>query len=138
MKIVIDIDEYIIERANKNLPMYASIVDVIATAIANGTPLPEDGHEIDITYICDGKKCPECSIQCRHTTDISHAKNFKPVMSTDGETILSYEEDGYFDKLTKVLTKEILAKATLQFNQPTHEEYTERCNHTQSEGAYDE
>lgn len=28
--------------------------------------------------------------------------------------------------------------APVQFNQPTHEGYTERCNHTQSEGAYDE
>lgn len=46
----------------------------------------------NVTYICDGKKCPECSTQCRHTTDISHAKNFKPVMSIDGETILGYEE----------------------------------------------
>ena len=28
--------------------------------------------------------------------------------------------------------------APVQFNQPTHEKYTERCNHVQSEGAYDE
>lgn len=49
-------------------------------------------HEIDVTYICDGKKCPECSKLCNHTTDISHAKNFKPVMSIDGNTILTYEE----------------------------------------------
>lgn len=49
-------------------------------------------HEIGVTYICDGKKCQECSKLCKHTTDISHAKNFKPVMSIDGKTILNYEE----------------------------------------------
>jgi len=49
-------------------------------------------HEIDVTYICDGKKCPECSKLCERTTDISHAKNFKPVMFIDGKTILNYEE----------------------------------------------
>lgn len=41
MQIVIDIDEYIIERANMNLPMYPSIVDIITKAIANGTLIPE-------------------------------------------------------------------------------------------------
>lgn len=49
-------------------------------------------HEIDVTYICDGKKCPECSKPCNHTTDISHAINFEPVMFIDGKTILNYEE----------------------------------------------
>ena len=49
-------------------------------------------HELDVTYICDGKKCPECSKLCNHTTDISHAVNFEPVMFIDGKTILNYEE----------------------------------------------
>lgn len=49
-------------------------------------------HEIDVIYICDGKKCPECSKLCNHTTDFSHAVNFEPVMSIDGKTILYYEE----------------------------------------------
>ena len=42
MQIVIDIDEYIFERATKNLPMYPTIVDVITNAIKEGTPLPKN------------------------------------------------------------------------------------------------
>ena len=49
-------------------------------------------HEIDVTYICDGKKCPECSKLCNHTTDISHAANFEPVTFIDGKTVTNYEE----------------------------------------------
>ncbi len=30
-----------------------------------------------ILYICDGIKCAECHEYCKHTTDISHAKNFE-------------------------------------------------------------
>lgn len=29
-----------------------------------------------ILYICDGEACTACSEFCRHTSDISHAKNF--------------------------------------------------------------
>ena len=50
-------------------------------------------HEKDVTYICDGKKCPECSKLCNHTTDISHAINFEPGMSIDEKTVLNY---GFF------------------------------------------
>lgn len=42
MKIMIDIDEYIFERATKNLPLYPTIVDNISNAIKNGTPLPKE------------------------------------------------------------------------------------------------
>lgn len=31
----------------------------------------------EILYLCDRRACPECSPECRHTTDISHAKNFE-------------------------------------------------------------
>lgn len=33
--------------------------------------------KVDIFYICDRKACVNCSPECFHTTDISHAKNFK-------------------------------------------------------------
>lgn len=49
-------------------------------------------HEIDVTYICDRKKCPECSKLCNHTTDISHAVNFEPVSFNDEKTVTNYEE----------------------------------------------
>ena len=32
---------------------------------------------VDVLYLCDRKKCPNCSYpQCKHTFDIKHAKNF--------------------------------------------------------------
>ena len=39
--------------------------------------LPTEGRT-DILYLCDGKRCGETcqSSECKHTTDISHAKNF--------------------------------------------------------------
>lgn len=37
----------------------------------------------DIYYICDRKKCPKCSPNCKHTSDISHAANFKHVLNGD-------------------------------------------------------
>lgn len=35
-----------------------------------------NGTELCIRYNCDGQKCKKCSNECRHTTDITHAKNF--------------------------------------------------------------
>lgn len=29
-----------------------------------------------VLYLCDGKQCKKCSNECKHTTDIGHAKNF--------------------------------------------------------------
>lgn len=46
----------------------------------------------NVTYICDKKKCPECSKLCNHTTDISHAINFEPVAFNDEKTVTTYEE----------------------------------------------
>ena len=34
------------------------------------------GH-IKIYYICDRKQCKECSKECKYTSDIKHAVNFK-------------------------------------------------------------
>lgn len=33
-------------------------------------------RENKIMFICDRKKCVMCNEECKHTTDISHAKNF--------------------------------------------------------------
>ncbi len=32
-----------------------------------------------ILYICDRRKCNNCSMECTHTTDIEHAVNFKNI-----------------------------------------------------------
>lgn len=35
-----------------------------------------DRKEIDVLYICDGKKCDNCSKECFYTSDIRHAASF--------------------------------------------------------------
>lgn len=35
-------------------------------------------RKADVLYLCDQKACKECNPgQCRHTTDINHAVNFR-------------------------------------------------------------
>ena len=36
-----------------------------------------------IAYLCDRQKCPRCSPECMHTTDIRHAYLFKLQDGTD-------------------------------------------------------
>lgn len=40
-----------------------------------------------VVFECDGKRCRECMGECRHTTDVRHAKNFKRV------------EAGYYEEI---------------------------------------
>lgn len=40
-------------------------------------------------YLCDGRACKHCSSECRHTTDITHAKNFE--LGIDGVTMVEQE-----------------------------------------------
>lgn len=50
-----------------------------------------------IFYICDRKKCKRCNSECKHTSDIIHAANFKPlVIETDGQNISATND--YFEK----------------------------------------
>ena len=37
-------------------------------------------------YLCDRRACKHCSPECRHTTDIAHAKNFE--LGIDGVTMV--------------------------------------------------
>ena len=37
-------------------------------------------------YLCDRRACNHCSPECRHTTDITHAKNFE--LGIDGVTMV--------------------------------------------------
>lgn len=54
MQILIEIDEYIVERVIKNIPMYPGIVDMITNAIKTGTPLPKNhGRLIDADELMD-------------------------------------------------------------------------------------
>ena len=32
---------------------------------------------MSVLYLCDGKRCAFCSEECKHTSQIEHAVNFK-------------------------------------------------------------
>jgi hypothetical protein len=42
-----------------------------------------------VVFECDQKQCRECMGECRHTTDVRHAKNFKRV------------EPGYYEEIAR-------------------------------------
>ena len=45
--------------------------------------------EEKVFYLCDRRACERCSPNCKHTTDIRHAANFR--VKTDGSI---WEDDG--------------------------------------------
>lgn len=46
----------------------------------------------DVFYLCDRRKCHKCSYpECKHTQDITHAKNF----TVTGIDSVYFEEDDY-------------------------------------------
>ena len=50
-----------------------------------------------IFYICDRKKCEHCISECKHTSDVIHAANFKSVdVVADGQNIGATND--YFEK----------------------------------------
>lgn len=54
--------------------------------------------EFKVIYLCDRKQCKQCSYpNCKHTTDIKHAKNFN----------IEYLTENYFEKENEDLTNEI-------------------------------
>lgn len=54
---------------------------------------------VHVLYLCDQKQCKNCSYpECRHTTDVAHAKNFHYVMDM-GEEGLMFEENGGYEEL---------------------------------------
>ena len=51
---------------------------------------------MDVLYICNRKKCPNCSDECKHTKDVRYAKNFELVegKASNGENyIYAVEKD---------------------------------------------
>ena len=65
--------------------------------------------KIDVFYICDRKACANCSPECFHTTDISHAKNFtKDTYKTKIKGKVKEIDVGYFEEELK--TDETQAK----------------------------
>ena len=83
-------------------------------------------------------ECEECAKEHRQLAEwLRELKEYR-----DKETVKITEiyTQGYYDGYDDGYDKghgEIKADA-ISFNEPTHEGYAERCNHTQNEGAYDE
>ena len=45
---------------------------------------------MNVLYVCDRRACDQCSHECNHTTDISHAKNFE--LGFDAKTYVEIEK----------------------------------------------
>ena len=54
--------------------------------------------ETRILYLCDGQGCPGCEEgtnidnNCKHTTDIAHAKNFEAMLNEETGEVVGYYE----------------------------------------------
>ena len=47
-----------------------------------------------ILYVCDQKKCENCKYpECKYTTDIQHAKNFKCVLNVENQRVWHEEHE---------------------------------------------
>lgn len=56
----------------------------------------KDPTEVQIAYICDRQQCGNCSYPlCSHTTDITHAVNFKNM--ANGTDFMYMENDCTFE-----------------------------------------
>lgn len=65
-----------------------------------GEPTVEDDPrppKATVFYLCDGMACKECNGECRHTSNIAHAKNFTNAL--DGRKVNdAHGAAGYFEK----------------------------------------
>ena len=50
-----------------------------------------------IFYICDRKKCERCNVECKYTSDVTHAAHFESIdRVADGQNIGATND--YFEK----------------------------------------
>ena len=99
MRLVIDIpdEDYNVILANANLYKEKNWgAAEVWDAIVGGVPFEPDR----VLYLCDGHGCPGCEAgtnpdhECKHTTDIAHAKNFEAMTNeATGEVVGYYEKD---------------------------------------------
>lgn len=59
-------------------------------------PPPPPKAKTEVFYLCDRRKCENCSSDCTHTSDIRHAVNFR----MNGEVFEEYESA---DSLSSIL-----------------------------------
>ena len=58
---------------------YLLAIESLGSPIYNDECDLMEKNERRILYICDRRKCNNCSMECTHTTDIEHAVNFKNI-----------------------------------------------------------
>lgn len=93
IELVIKLPECIIERANCNLPMYPTIVDIITKAIANGTPVPKGhGKIVDISKIDDDRMDSDNPVinlticgECIEAVSLEYLNDLPPIIEADKE-----------------------------------------------------
>ena len=116
MKLIIDIDKDYYELIKADVKSGNDYKPCVL--IANGKPYEEPQK---ILYLCDGHGCPGCEEgtnidnNCKHTTDIAHAKNFEAM--TSGET---GEVIGYYEKPEHVI-------AQINFDEDKQKEFADEA-----------
>ena len=61
-----------------------------------------------ILYLCDRRTCEKCSPECRHTTDITHARNFE--LGLDGMSWIEVPQVIAFLEINTLLKKSDIQK----------------------------
>ena len=61
---------------SKSAAPFPSMVVVMRPSDAGGVIMDKQAGKT--YYLCDRKKCAPCNPDCKHTSDITHAKNFPP------------------------------------------------------------
>ena len=84
---------------------------------------------MEVIYLCDRKRCPECSPLCKHTCDVTHAVNFKK----DGDDYIE-------NSSTEVLLEEIAAlralnRRLLEVEKQYHEMVKEMFGYSKGEAV---
>lgn len=54
----------------------------------------DDKSPKKVLYLCDEEQCENCSTECKHTTDIDHARNF----NKEYGIYVEKEENNHYDK----------------------------------------
>ena len=117
MKRVIEINEDYYEIIKHDVKVNGSDYKPFVL-IANSEPYEEP---MRIIYLCDDHGCPGCEAgtnpehECKHTTDIAHAKNFEAMLNEEtGEVV------GYYEK-----PEHIIAQFT--FNKDKQKEFADEA-----------
>lgn len=61
---------------SKSAAPFPSMVVIMRPSDTGGAIMDKQAGKI--YYVCDRKKCAPCDPDCKHTSDITHAKNFTP------------------------------------------------------------